>query len=249
MRVFEHRTVYSDSHVYSAHPHGVRLASGQIAVVFNRAPKRAFILHPPQDPTYENVLIRSADGGKTWSPPSIVPDYGWNGVECAGLTALRSGRVLLNQWRFRWYPLPLARKLATSQPIDFPEKWVGNLASSLELDSGAALKNEPERLVPWARGLGGTFIHISSDGGATFNRTVEIATAPFSGGYGMRGAVELPDGTLVLPLSDVPAYARIFVVRSRDGDSPGKRRSSPRRRRTWNSRSRRRSFSPRGVCC
>jgi BNR repeat-like domain len=216
VRVREHRAVFSDRRLYCAHPHGVRLVSGEIIVVFNRAPRRDFILHPPQDPTYENVLIRSADG-RTWSAPSVVPDYGWSGVECAGLTALKSGRVLLNQWRFRWYPLPLARKLAASEPIAFPAKWVGALAASLELDAGAALQRDPERLVPWARGLGGTFVHISDDGGATFERSVKIDTAPFSGGYGMRGAVECPDGTVVLPLCDVPAYERVFVVRSRDG--------------------------------
>lgn len=213
----EHRLVYANRHSYCAHPHGVRLQSGEIIVVFNRAPRYDVILHPPQHPAYENVLVRSADGGATWSTPSVVPDYGWHGVECAGLTVLTSGCVLLNQWRFRWYPLPLARKLAASEPIDFPEKWVGALAASLELDSGKALKHDPERLVPWARGLGGTFAHLSDDGGATFERTVEIDTAPFSGGYGTRGAVELDDGMLVLPLSDVPAYERIFVVRSRDG--------------------------------
>ena len=216
MHVLEERLIHADRHSYCAHPHGVRLASGEIIVVFNRAPRRDFILHPPQDPTFENVLIRSSDEGQTWSAPSVVPDYGWSGVECAGLTALRSGCVLLNQWRFRWYPLPLARKLAASEPIAFPRDWVGALAASLELDSGAALKRDPERLVPWARGLGGTFVHLSDEGGTTFDRSVEIDTAPFSGGYGMRGAVELGDGTIVLPLSDVPAYERIFVVRSRD---------------------------------
>jgi len=41
--------------------------------------------------------------------------------------------------------------------------------------------------------------------------------ATFSGGYGMRGAAELPNGDLLLPLSDVPHYRRIFVVRSSDG--------------------------------
>src|SRR5258708_23142879 len=33
----------------------------------------------------------------------------------------------------------------------------------------------------------------------------------------MRGAAELPNGELVLPLCDVPAYQRVFVVRSGDG--------------------------------
>lgn len=217
MRILDHRLVHADRHAYCAHPHGVRLASGEIIVVFNRAPLREVILHPPQDPAFENVLIRSADGGLTWSAPSVVPDYGWSGVECAGLTRLKDGRVLLNQWRFRWYPLPLARRLAGDEPITFPRELVKNLAASPELDSGAALVADPERFVPWARGGGGTFAHLSDDDGATFRATSEIATAPFSGGYGMRGAVELQDGTLVLPLSDVPHYARVFVVRSRDG--------------------------------
>ena len=47
--------------------------------------------------------------------------------------------------------------------------------------------------------------------------TARIDTAPFSGGYGMRGAVRLADGDIVMPLSDVPNYARVFIVRSSDG--------------------------------
>ena len=84
------------------------------------------------------------------------------------------------------------------------------------------LAADPERFVPWARGPGRTFVHISDDAGETFGRSVEIATAPFSGGYGMRGAVELPGGEVLLPLCDVPDYRRIFVVRSPDaGESWG----------------------------
>ncbi len=85
------------------------------------------------------------------------------------------------------------------------------------MKSGAALTGDPEALVPWAFDGGGTYVHISDDGGRTFLRTVEIDTAPYSGGYGMRGAVQLEDGTLLLPLSDVPHYERVFVVRSHDG--------------------------------
>jgi hypothetical protein len=218
----EHRLIFADPFSYCAHPHGVRLASGDILVVFNRAPKRSVILHPPQDPAFENVLVRSADGGESWSAPSVVPDYGWAGVECAGLTALASGRVLLNQWRFRWYPLPLARARAASERIAFPRDLVGALALSPELDSARALAADPERFVPWARGPGRTFAHISDDAGETFGRSVDIATAPFSGGYGMRGAVELRGGEVLLPLCDVPDYRRVFVVRSPDaGESWG----------------------------
>lgn len=211
-----HRLVFSDPFAYCAHPHAATLADGTVLVVFNRVPRRRVILHPPQDPAFENVLVRSFDGGETWTAPEVVPGYGATGAECAGLTVTRSGRVLLNQWRFRWYPLGLARRLAATEHIAFPAEWVGNLTTSLELDSGATLAVDPERLAPWARGGGDTFVHLSDDGGASFATTVRVATAPYSGGYGMRGAVELADGTLVLPLADIPDYERIFVVRSTD---------------------------------
>jgi hypothetical protein len=213
----EHRLVYADPYAYSAHPHAVTTADGTILCVFNRAPRRSFILHPPQDPYFENVLVKSQDGGLTWSPPSVVPDYGWSGVECAGLTVTRNGRVLLNQWRFNWHPLGLARRLASKMRVEFPAEWVGTLAASTEIDGGRSLLIDPERLAPWARAGGRTFVHISDDGGDSFVHSVEIATAPWSGGYGMRGAVELDDGTLVLPLADIPEYERIFAVRSTDG--------------------------------
>jgi hypothetical protein len=211
------RLVYADPYAYSAHAHMVRDAGGRLLVVFNRVPRRRAILHPPQDPYFENVLVVSADQGRTWSAPSVVPDFGWTGTECAGLTVTRSGKLLLNQYRFRWYPLGLARTRALTEAIDFPRAWVGELDRSLELDSGAAFASDPERLVPWARGRGTTHVHLSDDGGETFARSVAIDTTPFVGGYGMRGAVELADGTLVLPLCDVPAYERVFVVRSNDG--------------------------------
>jgi predicted neuraminidase len=59
-------------------------------------------------------------------------------------------------------------------------------------------------------------VHLSDDGGETFPRTVELDVAPYVGGYGMRGAAELADGTLVLPLCDAPEYRRVFVLRSTD---------------------------------
>ena len=53
--------------------------------------------------------------------------------------------------------------------------------------------------------------------GRTWDETIQIDTSPYSGGYGMRGAIELPNGDVLLPLSDVPNYQSVFVVRSSDG--------------------------------
>ena len=147
----------------------------------------------------------------------MAPGYDWHGVECAGLTSLADGTVLLNQWRFRWYPLDVARKISPDEKLYFPAEWVKELVVSGELTTGYQLSGSPEDMIPWARGNGGTFVHRSTDMGRSWDETVQIDTAPYSGGYGMRGAVELTGGDILLPLSDVPKYETVFVVRSRDG--------------------------------
>ncbi|MFK8252968.1 exo-alpha-sialidase [Ancylobacter terrae] len=214
----ERTTIQRDPFAYCAHPHLAVAADGAWLLVFNRVPRRGVILHPPQDPDYRNVLMRSQDEGRSWSAPSVVPDYGWAGVECAGLTALRSGRILLNQWRFEWLPLAVADARGRTDVVR-PEELMAGLAASPELDvfvPNGSLAT-PERNFPWVRGGGDTVVHLSDDGGRSFVATSIIDTGGLSGGYGMRGAVELPDGDILLPLSDVPHYKRLFVVRSRDG--------------------------------
>jgi hypothetical protein len=211
-----HQTVFKDPHAYAAHPHVVSLDHDEWLMVFNRSVRRPFVLHPPQDPHFYNVITRSHDLGATWSPPEVTPDYEWHGVETAGLTWLGADTVLLSQWQFRWLPLALARKRAATEELRLPADWAGDMLDAPHLDRGAALAGRAERLTPWARGSGGTFVHVSFDRGRTFEQTVRLDTAPYSGGYGMRGALVLPSGELVLPLSDVPSYRRVFVVRSKD---------------------------------
>lgn len=111
----EHSVVLRDVHAYCAHPHLVRCGD-ELLVVCNWVPRRPFILHPPKDPLYLNLLLRSADDGRSWGAPIPVPGFGWNGVECAGLTDLGGGRRLLNQWRFDWLtqgPAPTRTALPT----------------------------------------------------------------------------------------------------------------------------------------
>lgn len=208
------RTLYSDPFAYCAHPHLIAAAEDLWLMVFNRTVRREVILHPPQDPLYANYLMISRDQGESWSAAQVAPGYRWLGVECAGLTALRSGRILLNQWRFNWYPL----EATTSKPgLVRPETLMNRVTMSCELDQWAPELTRVAEWFPWARGDGEAWVHLSDDGGRSFPRSARIATAPFSGGYGMRGAIELPDGDIVLPLSDVPNYRRVFVVRSHDG--------------------------------
>jgi hypothetical protein len=207
----EHRAVYRDPYAYASHPHAVVQADGSWVAVFNLAPRRVFVLHPPQDPLFRNVLVRSTDEGVTWSGPVVAPDYRWSGVECAGLTALRSGRLLLHQWRFRWEPLhPGGRpEPGALGPMDFAE----HLHRSTNIDTPPDILARAEMLFPWTRANDGAWVHVSDDGGRAWHHTAKVP----GGGYGMRGAVEFPDGRLLLPFCDMPGYRFIGVSESMDG--------------------------------
>lgn len=205
------RTILRDEGRYIAHPHMVRLADGVLVLVATSGPRRAVALHPPLDPEFVNLLIRSEDDGETWSRPAAVPAIGLRGMECAGLTPLADGSLLLNQWQFRWYSENDAPPDAVEPFLASARDLQSELDASLELDGG------PTSSIGWARGGGMVTVSRSADAGRTWASPTVVDVAPYSGGYGMRGGVVLPDGEIILPLSDVPHYARIFLVRSRDG--------------------------------
>jgi BNR repeat-like domain len=235
-----HAILHKDPGAYSAHPQIAVVANGDWLVVFNKAPRRPFILHPPQDPLFANFMMRSGDHGASWSKPVIVPNGEYRGTECASLTALLSSdRILLNQWRFHWIDLDWAHVLAQDATgemrstlvergvlpstlarrrlnLVFPEQLLRGVTLSPELAAFSGAIGEPDSLIPFARDGGETLVHISDDHGRCWRTTGPIDTAPYDGGYGMRGACELPNGELLLPLSDVPRWRVVFVVRSSD---------------------------------
>jgi len=97
VHILDQRILFKDPYSYCAHPFISKLPGGEWVIVFNRSVRRPFLLHPPNDPHFYNVLIRSTDEGVSWSTPRVVPGYDWHGVECAGLTPLADGRLMLNQ--------------------------------------------------------------------------------------------------------------------------------------------------------
>jgi BNR repeat-like domain len=198
------RVIAADRFQYSSHPHCVRVGEAELLVVFNQSIRREVVHHPPTDPLVRNYTTRSLDGGQTWSAPRVAPDYCWSGVECAGLTALAGSEVLLNQWRFQWYPL----EEGAHGGIPADARPGAEISGYAGMASG--------RPMPWARADGGAYVHRSADGGRTWAEPVCLKTEPYSGGYGIRGAIELPDGELLLPLNDVPAHQVVFGVRSPD---------------------------------
>jgi len=215
----QHRVLYRDEHAYCAHPCIVSLSNERWLVVFNKSVRRQGILHPPHDPRYYNMIIRSEDGGRTWCTPRVAPGYDWYGVECAGLTVLDDGTLLLNQWRFKWYPLEAAYQLQGTG-VTTADDWFAEVQHGGENESyygPSARPKNPAEMAPWGRANDGAYVHRSLDGGLTWDETVQVATRPYSGGYGMRGGAQLPNGDVLLPLSDVPSYRTVFVVRSKDG--------------------------------
>lgn len=205
------RTILRDERRYIAHPHMARLAGGTLLLVATSGPRRPVTLHPPLDPDFVNLVLRSDDEGETWSDPAPVPAPDLRGMECAGLTALADGSVLLNQWRFRWYPEGEAPTRSAEPLLAEAAQLRGELDASLELDDG------PGDAIRWSRGGGSVTVCRSLDAGRSWSSPAPIDVAPYSGGYGLRGGLVLPSGDIVLPLSDVPHYARVFLVRSRDG--------------------------------
>ncbi|MDA0338234.1 MAG: sialidase family protein [Proteobacteria bacterium] len=211
-----HVLVFCDQHSYCAHPHLVTSADGTWVAVFNQAPRRGFILHPPEEPLFRNVVIRSVDEGESWSAPEPVPDFQSAGMECAGLTPLPDGRLMLNQWRFEWLTTGQASRQQNRTDLLGSRQLLARWSSSSEHDTQDLDLEQAARLMPWVRGGGETLISFSDDFGRSFGRSVPIDTRPFSGGYGMRGGATLSNGTILLPLCDVPHYRRVFVIQSND---------------------------------
>lgn len=214
---YRHVLVFREEFSYCAHPHIVIAQNGTWVAVFNRAPRKSFVLHPPEEPQFHNVIIRSQDEGLSWTAPQVVPECSWSGTECAGLTLFSNGRLMLNQWRFEWMPLGLASKAADQSALAYPPDFMKSWHVSPEHKTAGISPESFERIAPWVRAPGATFVHFSEDNGVSFCDSVRINTHPFSGGYGMRGAAELPDGKIILPLSDVPHYKQVFNVESCDG--------------------------------
>jgi len=202
--------VYRDRFAYCSHATIARLCDGDWIVAFNECQRREPHTHPPRDPHFHNLLTRTSDQGRTWSTPQVIPGWDWYGVECPGLAELRDGTVVLNQWQFRWYPLDVGRGMAA----EGQEIWIDN-GNGFRLATPDS--DWSRSRFPWARAKGGCYVHFSSDGARTWDRTVKIDTSPFVGGYTPRGVVQLEDGTLLMCTADHPRNRDAFAIHSRDG--------------------------------
>lgn len=207
-------TIYKVTHTYASHPCVTNLSNGEWLVAFAASTQRHPYLHPPEDPHFMNFITRSRDQGQSWEPPQVAPNYGWTGVETPGLRQLSTGDLLLNQWRFRWYPLGLARQLWRSGE----EKIFICDASGRHWRPVQQEADWADHPFAWARADDGAYVQISRDNGHTWTETVPVDIAPYQGAFSPKGCIELANGDLLLALGshDYDPLHTSFIVRSTD---------------------------------
>lgn len=207
--------IHKDDFAYISHPSIVRLHNGDWLAAYNHSRRRTPRLHPPSDPLFRTLLSRSSDQGATWQRPVFAPDLDSYGTECPGIAQLGDGTVILTEFRFGWYPLPMGRNLkAEGKPIaiSLPEKgWSEDFGENAWSQSQFT----------WARGYHGVYAHLSRDGGHVFEKTVTIDCAPYRDGYSRTGVIELTDGRIGYALTEhhPPHNRYTFVVFSSDKGS------------------------------
>lgn len=220
-RIGETITISSGCGTYRSHPSIVQTPAGEWLLVYSQSEEPdGGLIHPPNDPRFINRMTRSIDEGRTWGRPRTVPGESWTGVECSGLTALRDGTILLNQFRFDWRPVEVARGLSAD-----------NGFRPLILDRDIGRWRRPEADADWAqhplavvRADDGSYVHRSVDGAQSWE-TTRLDVDPYQGAFSPKGGIELENGEVILALGshEHDPLAASVVTRSLDsGQSWGR---------------------------
>ncbi len=205
--------VHKDDFAYISHPSITVLDNGEWIAAFNHSRRRDPRMHPPGDPLFRTLLARSADQGVTWETPCFAPDFDWSGTECPGIARLRNGIVVLTQFRFGWYPMALAQKRrAAGENITICLPGKGWTEDFTDADWSRSLHT-------WARGYHGLYVHLSDDGGHSFDSTIKIGTGPYRDGYTRTGVIEQADGRLAYAVTEhhPPTSQNTYILFSSTG--------------------------------
>lgn len=97
MRKLRDIVIYRDPQYFSAFPSIVRRDDGELVVAFRRAPERrpygGHCTHA--DPNAQLVLVRSSDGGETWTRhPELIHAHALGGSQDPCMTLLPDGTIL-----------------------------------------------------------------------------------------------------------------------------------------------------------
>jgi len=227
----QHAVVYRSADYQSAFPTVIRLRNGDLITLFNqslvgdgtgvRGARNETLSHWHGAPGNWTTLIRSVDGGRTWAPDSLVD------IDAAGasqninapvISELSSGElVLINH---RWH-------------VDPPDQHVKAFEGQrrrLGSRRGPELAQKPfDSLL-----FDSLYVTRSNDQGHTWGAPEPFgisSSLDYQSFGGRTGIIEMPDGTLLLPLEGECAgdlkpnaaptdnRSRCYVARSYDGGS------------------------------
>jgi len=102
IRKLEDIVIYRDEKFYSAFPSIVRRPDGELLVAFRRAPERRRLGEPSTshtDPNSYLVLVRSHDGGRSWSStPELIFAHPFGGSQDPCMLQLRDRSILCSSY-------------------------------------------------------------------------------------------------------------------------------------------------------
>jgi hypothetical protein len=111
--------IYQDAKFYSAFPSIVRRPNGELLVAFRRAPSRVALREAKESHTDPNsflVMVRSRDGGETWTnSPELIYAHPLGGSQDPCLLQLRDGTLLCTS--YAWAFLQPDAVAALKQPV------------------------------------------------------------------------------------------------------------------------------------
>lgn len=101
--------IYADPKFYSSFPSAVCRPDGEILVAFRRAPSQKYFHASHRDrhihPNSQLVMVRSRDGGATWSPaPEIISAHPMGGAQDPCLVQLPDGDLLCSSYLWALVP-------------------------------------------------------------------------------------------------------------------------------------------------
>ena len=172
----EHVTIFADPQYSCCEP--------SLAILPNRDVVATFQQTIMGHDTGNILLVRSRDNGKTWdhdNPVTVFARGEDHGHNLAGLTQLSDGTLIActMQWQFL-----------------FEGRHTQGRGSGMELREelghGLSLGGESE--------IEGLYVKKSTDGGHTWGKKIKVNIAPFRIAYVRDSILEMPDGTLLLPL-------------------------------------------------
>ena len=119
IRKLENIVIYEDAKFYAAFPSMVRRSNGDLLVAFRRAPERRALGEPSAghtDPNSYLVLVRSTDGGKTWTrEPQLIYAHPFGGSQDPCMVQLRDGTIVCTSYAWaRMQPEAIAK---LKQPV------------------------------------------------------------------------------------------------------------------------------------